>query len=103
MARDMELFKMSLESHKNWQLDYFNIIKQKLIDKSNWHKDKKNDLETWDMLLSESDKMKFIFDKSTAKINYGNCTKLNKPVSFIPNTCQLDTQECFKHRRDKDE
>lgn len=33
------------------------------------------------------------------RINYGNCTKLNKQVSFIPNTCQLDTQECFEHRR----
>lgn len=35
------------------------------------------------------------------RINYGFCNKLNKPVSFIPNTCQLETQQCFKHRRDK--
>jgi len=33
------------------------------------------------------------------RINYGNCTKLNKEVSFIPNHCQLHTQECFEHRR----
>lgn len=33
------------------------------------------------------------------RINYGNCTKLNKPVSFIPNTCQLETQQCFEHRK----
>lgn len=33
------------------------------------------------------------------RINYGNCEKFNKPVSFIPNTCQIDTQECFEHRR----
>ncbi len=33
------------------------------------------------------------------RIAYGNCDKLNKPVSFIPNTCQLETQECFKNRR----
>jgi hypothetical protein len=30
---------------------------------------------------------------------YGNCLKLNKPVSFIANTCQIETQECFEHRR----
>ena len=30
---------------------------------------------------------------------YGNCSKFNKPVSFLPNTIQIDTQECFKHRR----
>lgn len=33
-------------------------------------------------------------------IAYGNCTKLNKDVSFIPNTCQSNTQECFKHRKE---
>lgn len=33
------------------------------------------------------------------RINYGNCIKLNKQVSFIPNTCQLDTQKCFEHRK----
>ncbi|HUS02954.1 MAG TPA: hypothetical protein VMY77_14550 [Chitinophagaceae bacterium] len=33
------------------------------------------------------------------RANYGNCLKLNKPVSFIPNTCQLDTQNCFEHRK----
>ena len=33
------------------------------------------------------------------RCQYGNCSKLNKPVSFIPNTCQIDTQDCFEHRR----
>lgn len=32
-------------------------------------------------------------------INYGSCTKFNKPVSFIPATCQIETQECFEHRK----
>lgn len=36
----------------------------------------------------------------TWRTTYGNCTKFNKPVSFQPNTIQIDTQECFKHRRD---
>ncbi len=33
------------------------------------------------------------------RVNYGNCLKLNKAVSFIPNNCQLETQGCFEHRR----
>jgi len=33
------------------------------------------------------------------KLNFGNCTKFNKSVTFIPNTCQLETQECFEHRK----
>ena len=31
---------------------------------------------------------------------YGNCAKFNKPVSFLTATCQLETQDCFIHRRD---
>jgi hypothetical protein len=34
------------------------------------------------------------------RLAFGNCTKLNKPVSFIPMTCQLETQHCFVHRKD---
>lgn len=32
-------------------------------------------------------------------LQFGKCEKLNKDISFIPNTCQLDTQECFEHRK----
>lgn len=34
------------------------------------------------------------------RINYGNCTKLNKSVSFIPNVCSIQNQKCFVHRRE---
>jgi hypothetical protein len=30
---------------------------------------------------------------------YGVCCKFNKEVTFIANTCQLETQNCFEHRR----
>lgn len=100
MVRDSEEFNRSLERHHKWQLDYFNTIRNNLIKKAKWWKDVKNDLEKWDNLLTEAEKMKFQFDKKEAYINYGNCGKLNKKVQFIPNTIQLDTQDCFKHRRD---
>lgn len=32
-------------------------------------------------------------------LQFGNCSKFNKPVSFIPNTCQSDTQGCFENRK----
>lgn len=35
-----------------------------------------------------------------AKINYGHCDKFDNPVTFIPATCQIETQNCFAHRRD---
>jgi len=33
------------------------------------------------------------------RLAYGKCSKFNKEVTFIPETMQLDTQECFEHRR----
>lgn len=33
-------------------------------------------------------------------INYGHCLKFNKPVTFIPGVCQIETQHCFIHRKD---
>lgn len=33
------------------------------------------------------------------RLNYGHCQKFDKPVSFIPNICQIETQKCFEHRR----
>lgn len=34
-------------------------------------------------------------------LQFGKCSKFNKEVSFIPNTCQLETQKCFIHRKDE--
>lgn len=31
---------------------------------------------------------------------FGDCIRYKKPVSFIPNVCQLETQDCFIHRKD---
>lgn len=36
-------------------------------------------------------------------LNFGHCHKFDKAVSFIPVTCQLETQQCFKHRKDATE
>lgn len=101
MIRDLNKHKESQASHHKWQLDYFNTCRQKIIDKANYWRYEKGDLEKWNDLKIEADKMKFQFNKSTAMINFGFCSKFNKDVRFIPNTIQLDTQECFKHRSDE--
>jgi len=38
-------------------------------------------------------------EKASHRVNYGNCDKFKKEVSFIPNICQIETQKCFEHRR----
>jgi len=100
MIRDMDKFHKSLESHKNWQYDHFATVRNKLTEKAKFTKDKFNDLLKWNDLLVQADKMKFQFDKSEVSINYGKCSFLNTEVSFIPDTLQLNTQSCFKNRKD---
>ena len=100
MERNNDEFKASLERHHKWQLDYFNTLKNNIIKKAKWWKDRKNDLEKWNDLLTEAEKMKFQFDKKEAAINYGKCAKFKNSISFLPNTLQLDTQSCFTHRRE---
>lgn len=34
------------------------------------------------------------------RICYGQCLKFDKEVTFIPAVCQIDTQQCFEHRKD---
>ncbi len=33
------------------------------------------------------------------RMAFGDCTKFNKLVAFLPETCQPQTQSCFEHRR----
>ena len=36
----------------------------------------------------------------TDNLQFGHCQKFNKKVVFSPNTCQLETQECFRYRNE---
>ncbi len=33
-------------------------------------------------------------------LQFGLCILNNKQVTFSPNTCQLDTQDCFRYRKE---
>lgn len=38
-------------------------------------------------------------ENASHRILYGQCIKFSKPISFIPNVCQIETQQCFVHRK----
>lgn len=95
----MVKFEEALQQHYKWQLDYFNVLKQKKIEKIQFWKDK-GDWDKVSVLQKDVKEMKFQFDRKQCSINYGHCEKFNKPVSFIPGVCQIDTQKCFVHRKD---
>lgn len=98
MVRDGERFKQSLAWHEGLQLDYFTIQKNKVLEKARWW-DEQSEPNKAENLRREANKMKFQFNKGDVLINYGNCAKLNKAVTFIPNILQMHTQDCFEHRK----
>lgn len=56
----------------------------------------------WDLNVKENDiEMSRMKLQLPSKINegFGYCEKLDKPVTFIPSTCQIHTQKCFVHRK----
>lgn len=77
MERDFDTYKKWELFHKDIQLKEFN------------HKKSIGQMRP---------KAQFMFDRSSL-IQYGNCSKLKKKISFIPNILQLETQDCFKHRK----
>lgn len=94
MERDMEKFNKWSEFQKQLQLKDFNYKKQKAIEDAKSHED----INARQGALRKANKLTFQFDKS-GLISYGNCAKLFKPVSFIPNICQIETQDCFENRK----
>jgi hypothetical protein len=52
-----------------------------------------------DLEMLNKHKKTFVGTGITDKLNFGLCTKFNKSVTFIPATCQLETQQCFEHRK----
>lgn len=98
MQRDIIKFKESLAFHNQLQWAEFEAKCDKLFTQAD-KAYKINELESGFAAERELSKMKYQFDKKECMINYGFCTKFEKEVSFIPNILQLETQDCFKHRK----
>lgn len=95
MKRDLDKWNKWMEWHKAIELDDFEKRKAKAIADALAVEDESNR----NGMLRVANKMRFEFDKSKL-LGYGDCLKFDKPISFIPLTCQLETQNCFKHRKD---
>lgn len=95
MERDFATYQKWENWHRETDLADFEKRKAKAIADALQAKDDRGR----DAQLLIANKMKFQFDKN-GLIQYGNCKKFNRPVSFLPMTCQLETQQCFKHRKD---
>lgn len=94
MERDFVKYKKWEEYWRNYDLVLFEKQKQEAIRIANLDPTEKGR----QTLLSKANKMQFEFDKSHLT-NYGRCKKFCKDISFRQGNFQLETQQCFSHRR----
>ncbi len=101
MDRDLATYEKWRVFHFDMQQEMFGRRKAKAIDDALALAESKPTepavIKAYAELLRKAWDMEFIFERN--RINYGNCAKFSKPVSFIPDMCQIETQRCFEHRR----
>lgn len=95
MYRDLDKWQINHDIRKADALIEFEIDKAKAIADAEAVEDPENRRG----MLRVANKMKFQFDKSKL-MGYGKCSKFGRSVTFLPNICQLETQNCFVHRKD---
>lgn len=95
MYRDMTTWQKWHDWHYAIELAEFEQAKDKAIKEALSITDEANR----NGMLRIANKMQFQFNK-TKLICYGKCSRFGKEVTFLPSTCQLDTQRCFVHRKD---
>jgi hypothetical protein len=95
MKRDIDKYKIWYDWHRERELEEFEGAKAKAIAEAEAIEDESNRRG----MLYKANKMRFFFQKDKL-INYGFCVKFKKAVSFLPDTCRIETQHCFVHRKD---
>ena len=98
MQRDLIRKEQALKIVEQNELNQFNKNVRKLRNQAYLALNMDCNYDAYRQLIKEAEKP-FVFSRKTYTINYGNCLKFDKAVSFIPNHCQLETQSCFEHRK----
>ena len=97
LNRSLSKRQNHVDFHFDMQKRHFNSKRMRLLKKGEWWL-KKNEVEKAKLIFKEARGMRFVFDEGSCSLHYGMCTKFKKDVSFVTNTCQLETQDCFKPR-----
>ena len=98
MVRDLELYKQWEVWRLRYQQELFGSRKARAINSALELLKCEPENEAYKKMLVDAFDMVFYFESN--KNNFGNCSKYNKAITFIPATCQIETQHCFVHRRD---
>jgi hypothetical protein len=98
LKRDLNTFQKNLAEDKVDQQILFDNKKARAIEKALKKKEQGN--KNWEQSLRAANALTHTYFPQSTPQCYGHCSKLDKPVTFIPNTLQLHTQSCFVHRKD---
>lgn len=97
LVRNLEKFEESKKRRDGWQRTTFESRKKRVLEEAKSLRERGSD-EKADNLFKIANNMKYHF-LNNSRINFGRCEKLDKDITFMPNQCQLETQECFEHRK----
>lgn len=82
--------QLSDQLHERWQREEFDRNRNDALFQAYVYKD----------TIALNIEIKKTLKVKKPLLTYGYCKKFDfKEVSFIPNTCQLETQDCFVHRK----
>lgn len=98
LERDFERFKKAKQRVRDWEAFSAKLQRKKLLRQAVEEK-KKGNYRSHDKLLKKRSKIQPTPSYSNLT-QFGHCTKFDESVEFIPNVCQIETQECFVHRKD---
>lgn len=101
MVRDIGKFKKWEQHHREEAEKDFQAEKKKAIEDAQKvisEGETPNDRKSGEGMLRIAMKMRFEFQKNNL-VQYGHCSKLNKPVHFQPLVNSPQNQTCFIHRK----
>lgn len=99
LKRDVQKYEQFLLKDKELDLWLFENKKTRAIEKAK-KKIQQGQKEKGEIALAAALAMKYAYQAYPIPQLYGHCNKFHKEVTFSPNICQLETQECFVHRKD---
>ncbi len=96
-VRSIEALNASKKRHRQWAFLSILTRRENFWEEAQKALDKGKMDSYRDLLLARS---RVTVDKSyRAGLVFGSCSKFGKSIITVPNVCQIDTQECFIHRR----
>lgn len=110
LLRLLEKQNSIVANNKSLQEQIFDITKERKISKIKndienliKHKglirDAEGKIKSKTEHLRNLESSKFHFQNDRTPIQYGVCKKFEREITFVPNTCQIETQGCFTHRK----